>query len=127
MYKQMFTTSLSSGKHMICDFKGIQNTDLLNNHTNLKNMLKQICELHQFQILDELEYSFTPQGYTLIFLLSESHISIHTFPEKNHISFDIYTCRQYQNNNEYIRIYEYLMKHLQCSETTTLKIVDRFF
>lgn len=123
----MFATRVSSGKHMICDFKGISNVDLLNNHTNLKHILKQICQLHDFQILGEVEYAFTPQGYTILFLLSESHLSIHTFPEKNHISFDMYTCRQYQNNDEYIRIYEYLMKQLQCSETSTLNIIDRFF
>jgi S-adenosylmethionine decarboxylase proenzyme len=127
MYKQIFTTRASSGKHMICDFKGVSNMDLLNNHANLKNMLKEICRLNDFQILEEVEYSFTPEGYTILFLLTESHMSIHTFPEKSHISFDIYTCRQYQNNNEYIRIYEYLMKQLQCSETSTLNIIDRFF
>ena len=32
-----------------------------------------------------------PQGFTLVALLSESHFSFHTFPERV-ISFDFFTC-----------------------------------
>ena len=123
----MFENYESSGKHMICDFKGIQNTNLLNNMRELKNKLKQICKKHDFQILQETEHQFTPQGCSILFLLSESHLSIHTFPEKNHMSFDIYTCRQYNNNNEYNKIYQYLLTELEASDKSICQILDRYF
>ena len=88
----MFNNYESSGKHMICDFKNIKNDKLLNNSNELNQILKEICYEHNFQILKETQYLFTPIGCSILFLLSESHISIHTFPEKNHMSFDIYTC-----------------------------------
>jgi len=31
-------------------------------------------------------------SYTALYLLSESHLSIHTYPEHNFIALDIYTC-----------------------------------
>lgn len=34
-----------------------------------------------FGVMKEMEHHFTPYGYTGIWLLSESHLAIHTFPE----------------------------------------------
>jgi len=123
----MFQQRDSSGKHMICDFKGIRNTRLLNDCAALNAMLKQICTDYDFQILSEVAHKFEPQGCSILFLLSESHLSIHTFPEKNHMSFDIYTCRQYANNSEYDKIYEFVVDQLQASNNSTCTIIDRYF
>ena len=70
----MFNDYESSGKHMICDFKNIENIELLNNINELNLMLKNICHKHNFQILKEVKYSFTPIGCSIIFLLSESYL-----------------------------------------------------
>lgn len=123
----MFQEYNSSGKHMMCDFKGIRNTKLLNDCLALNAMLKQICNDYDFQILSEVVHQFEPQGCSILFLLSESHLSIHTFPEKNHMSFDIYTCRQYPDNSEYDKIYQFVVDQLQASNNSTCTIVDRYF
>jgi len=123
----MFNNFTSSGKHMICDFKEIKNTDLLNNCYKLRSMLREICGIYEFQILDELEHQFEPIGCSIIFMLSESHMSIHTFPEKAHISFDIYTCRQYDTNVPYDNLYSFIKRQLQASNKSNYTIIDRFF
>ena len=122
----MFQDALSAGKHLICDFKNIQNDTLLNNKTSLQTLCKEICVNHDFTILGELEKEFIPQGFSFIFLLSESHLSIHTFPERQHLSFDLYTCRQYENNDVYMKIYETLNNKLNASNSD-FKIIDRNF
>ena len=43
-------------------------------------------------ILHTAYHKFEPQGVTAFLLLSESHISIHTWPELNRAALDIYTC-----------------------------------
>ena len=123
----MFQEYESSGKHMICDFKGIENLELLNNLSELKDMLKEICKTNDFNILNEVEHQFVPIGCSVLFLLSESHLSIHTFPEKNHMSFDIYTCRQYIDNTFYDEIFKVLLNRLKASLDSTCKIIDRYF
>jgi len=124
----MFNNYNSSGKHMICDLKEIKNLDLLNSRNDLNLMLKKICSDNEFIILNESMHSFEPIGCSIIYLLSESHISIHTFPEKNHMSFDIYTCRQYKTNNEYCQIYTYLLSKLEASASKSFfQIIDRYF
>lgn len=35
---------------------------------------------------------FKPQGVTLLYILSESHLAIHTWPEYNYLHLDIVTC-----------------------------------
>lgn len=99
---------MSSGKHLICDIKNIKNTDLMNDIEELKHLLDTICEKYLFTILNKAEHRFTPQGITILYLLSESHISVHTFPEKNYIAMDIYTCKDYSNNDVYLEIQQFL-------------------
>ena len=45
----------------------------------------------KFPVVEEEEIS----GYTSIILLAESHISIHTWPEKNLFSIDIFSCSKH--------------------------------
>ena len=107
----------SSGKHMICDIKNIQNYELLNNVSKIRCILDNICENYNFTILNKIEHEFQPQGLTILYLLSESHISIHTFPEREYFALDIYTCREYDNNNVYEEIYNYLVNEFKASKT----------
>ena len=122
----MFNDSTTSGKHLICDFKNIENKELLNSIEHLKGMCKTICKIHDFSILQECEHVFTPIGCTFLFLLSESHLSVHTFPEKNYISFDLYTCREYSDNYIYTNIFYYLVEQLKAKDST-MQIIDRAF
>ena len=43
-------------------------------------------------ILRIIGEKFKPQGVTLLALLSESHASIHTWPEIGYAAIDLYTC-----------------------------------
>jgi S-adenosylmethionine decarboxylase proenzyme len=124
----MFNDSSSAGKHLICDFKNIKNTKLLNSKLELKLMCKDLCIENNFTILGEVDHEFFPQGCSFIFLLSESHLSVHTFPERNHLAFDLYTCRQYEDNSVYINIFLELCKKMGThAQQCTYNILDRTF
>jgi S-adenosylmethionine decarboxylase len=124
----MFQDMSCSGKHLICDFKKIKNNKLLNDKLALKLLCKNLCMENNYTILGEVDHDFHPYGCSFILLLSESHLSVHTFPERNHISFDLYTCRQYDDNNTYIEIYTNLCNKLEASLIESeYKIIDRYF
>lgn len=38
------------------------------------------------------KHHFDPHGLTAFWVLSESHCAIHTYPEHNYFSIDLYTC-----------------------------------
>jgi S-adenosylmethionine decarboxylase len=40
---------------------------------------------------------FEPCGCTIVILLSESHLSIHTYPEKGFAALDCFTCGRDKN------------------------------
>jgi S-adenosylmethionine decarboxylase proenzyme len=115
---------VSTGKHMICDIENIRNIDLLNSLSGIRNVLDAICATNGFSVLGKLEHQFKPQGCSLVYLLSESHISVHTFPEKHYIAMDIYTCREYPDNSIYEQLYAYLIEIFQADRNVPF-IVNR--
>ena len=58
----------------------------------LRTTYKELLEDSGFGILSFMEYSFEPQGYTAIWLLSESHFAIHTFPEESKSYIELSSC-----------------------------------
>ena len=57
-----------------------------------EKLVYKIAKIAKVTVLEITKYKFEPQGFTLVALLAESHISFHTFPEKGIISFDFFTC-----------------------------------
>ena len=57
-----------------------------------EKLVYKIAKKAKVTVLEISKYKFKPQGFTLVALLAESHISFHTFPENKIISFDFFTC-----------------------------------
>ncbi|HRK02538.1 MAG TPA: S-adenosylmethionine decarboxylase [Oligoflexia bacterium] len=46
----------------------------------------------QFTVVAETNHPFEPQGLTHVCILAESHFTIHTYPEHQYLSMDLYIC-----------------------------------
>ena len=79
------------GKHYLLNLYGCE-FDILNNEVYLRNLIKLAAETTGATVLQTISHKFDPYGVTALCLLSESHISIHTWPEKGTAAVDIYTC-----------------------------------
>tara|TARA_B100001057_G_scaffold406490_1_gene419882 strand:- start:241 stop:642 length:402 start_codon:yes stop_codon:yes gene_type:complete len=77
------------GEHITLDIIG---TTKEYDPTVFENAIYEIAAAAKVTILNISKYKFEPQGFTILALLAESHISFHTFPEKGIISFDFFTC-----------------------------------
>lgn len=53
--------------------------------------IKLIIE-ENLTVIKKVEHKFTPHGETIVFILSESHFTIHTYPEHRYLTMDIYVC-----------------------------------
>ena len=77
------------GEHIALDFLGIKQEYTPKFYGKV---IYKIAKAAKVEILNVSQHKFKPQGFTLVALLAESHMSFHTFPEKNIISFDFFTC-----------------------------------
>ena len=77
------------GEHITIDIIG---TNKEYDPSIYEKVIKDIANAAKVTILNISKYKFEPQGFTILALLAESHISFHTFPEKGIISFDFFTC-----------------------------------
>lgn len=48
---------------------------------------------------------FDPGGYTGVVIIAESHISIHTFPDKGFFTMDVYSCSDFASEVDEIMNY----------------------
>jgi S-adenosylmethionine decarboxylase len=64
----------------------------LNDEHYLVRLLEAAAVISGATVLETVFKKFDPQGATVICLLAESHISIHTWPEEGKAAVDVYTC-----------------------------------
>ena len=69
----------------------------------LKHYFEALLNRSGFEILGFMEHHFSPQGYTAIWLLGESHFAIHTFPEEHKSYIELSSCdsTMYDNFRQY--------------------------
>lgn len=79
------------GRHVAVDTWGVD-FDLLNSAEFLQNHMVEAAEACGATVLSVQAKQFEPQGATVLVLLSESHLSIHTYPERGFAALDCYTC-----------------------------------
>ena len=65
---------------------------ILDNTNTLIEMQEYAAELSGATVVQTIFKKFYPQGVTVLTLLEESHISIHTWPERGEAAVDIFTC-----------------------------------
>ena len=66
--------------------------DMLNDEELIKITCEAACRKAGATILQTISHKFWPQGVTAMVLLSESHMSIHTWPELGIDHVDLFTC-----------------------------------
>lgn len=95
---QMYQNNNSLGRHYFIDITNVPEY-MINDHELLKSKCSELLEEFQMKTLGVNEHAFQPHGYTLLFLLSESHLSLHSWPEYNTLKMDLFTCSSKKLDN----------------------------
>ncbi len=77
--------------HIIADFSGCR-PDMLEFSQQGEKILWQTVEKSGLHCVLIKSHQFEPAGYTAAALLTESHITLHTWPEFGAVQIDIFTC-----------------------------------
>lgn len=79
-----------AGTHLIIDLWGATNLDKLD---VMENALREAVEKAKATLLHIHLHHFTPNGgISGVAVLAESHISVHSWPERNYAAFDVFMC-----------------------------------
>ena len=107
------------GKHYLLNLYGCE-FDILNNEVYLRNLIKLAAETTGATVLQTISHKFDPYGVTALCLLSESHISIHTWPEKGMAVCDVFTCGDTATPEDGV---EYMKEQLKATDIVSHEFV----
>ncbi len=89
------------GRELIVDVEDIENYLVLETVHGVKTLMEEIIQRCN---LSQCEYQVRPIGATMLYLLSESHLTIHTYPEKRACSINLYSCNPKTDLNDALDI-----------------------
>ena len=79
-----------AGSHILFD---LWNTEFNNSIKFLKKIMRESINVSGATLLHMHLHRFgKEQGISGVAILAESHISVHTWPERNFMAFDIFMC-----------------------------------
>ncbi|HEU68061.1 MAG TPA: adenosylmethionine decarboxylase [Candidatus Acetothermia bacterium] len=62
------------------------------NVEEVRHWLRRAADRAGATLLDIQVHRFSPHGISAVAVLAESHISVHTWPERGYVALDVFTC-----------------------------------
>ena len=98
------------------------NKELLYDEKFLVEIVKEACKVANSTLSKIISYRFGNNGgVSVIAIVAESHISIHTWPEYGYATLDVYTCGKHTKPEE---AFDFVVKKLKPKKFTK-HFVDR--
>lgn len=107
------------GRHVIAELWGC-NIDKLNDLKYVEKMMVDAALESGAEIREVAFHKFAPMGVSGVVIISESHLTIHSFPEHGYASIDVYTCGDRIDPNVAA---QYISKQLEASKIESVKVV----
>ena len=79
------------GTHLLVEVYNVP-FDKLNDKEKIEQVCENACKIEGLKVLNTFTHQFDPYGVTSLISLAESHLSCHTWPEKECVAIDIFTC-----------------------------------
>ena len=110
---------MTVGKHIILDLHGVDGNILqsitLEKFDMFNHFIEYVLSTSNITLLSKNVHFFDlvidnqkiNGAFTALYLLGESHLSIHTWPERNFIAIDIFTCGESDVHSAAERISDY--------------------
>lgn len=110
------------GTHIVSDMWHCQN--LPDDAKLLEKILVNAAHSANATILGVVSHDFEPQGATVMVLLAESHISLHSWPEYNYVAIDVFTCGKQMDPAAAVKHLEDFFKPQKAESKTIIRGED---
>jgi S-adenosylmethionine decarboxylase len=81
----------AKGTHLIIDLYGAP-AGVLNDAPFIEGIAREVAERAGAQVLEANCHQMEPQGVIVVLTLSQSHLSVHTWPEAGYAAVDLFFC-----------------------------------
>lgn len=78
--------------HIICEVE-TSSENTINNLEIVSKKMEKIVDILGLTSVKRVFHEFIPQGFTIVFILSSSHLAVHSWPEDNYLHIDLLTCK----------------------------------
>ena len=92
----------SPGLHKLVTLEVIQ-TEKLTNSSSFVSFTELLLSKHALEKVGISIHNFENKSFTIAICLKESHICIHTWPEYNQLTLDVYLCNYIQDNSKKVK------------------------
>ncbi|NGP45017.1 S-adenosylmethionine decarboxylase proenzyme [Bacillaceae bacterium SIJ1] len=106
------------GRHVIAELWGCH-VDKLNDMKYIEETFVEAALQAGAEVREVAFHKFAPQGVSGVVIISESHLTIHSFPEHGYASIDVYTCGDQIDPNVAAH---YIAQELEASTNETIEI-----
>lgn len=79
------------GTHVLLNITNITESNKISYKSTIVELFDLIVKELDLNVVDKAVYQFQPIGVTAVYVLAESYLSIHTFPEENKVAMDLFT------------------------------------
>lgn len=95
------------------------NKERIDSPEKIKEAMLHAAKESGAEIIGSMFHEFEPQGVSGVVVISESHLTIHTWPEQAYAAVDIFTCGEHTDPWKAL---EYLAKEFGAEETHSMEI-----
>jgi S-adenosylmethionine decarboxylase len=112
------------GLHIIANFYS-ENHSKICEFQRFKDFIEEQITSLGLRKIGEVYHNFPGGGYTGVVCLTESHLSIHTWPERNYVTFDVFLSNYLRDNRPVTRtLYKTTQEFFQANVLFE-QIIDR--
>lgn len=102
----------TTGRHIIVELWKCQR-DILNSIKDMEYIFVEAALKAGAEVREVTFHKFAPIGISGVVIISESHLTVHSFPEHGYASVDVYTCGESIDPHIAVRFIECGLKATQ--------------
>ncbi len=106
------------GQHLLIDLYGCDPA-VLDDVERVRDLMVGAATQLGATIVAEFHHKFQPYGVSVVVVIAESHLSVHTWPEYRYAAVDVFTCSQDLSPSD---VLEFIVSGFRAEAVTTMEV-----
>lgn len=113
-----------NGLHIVSNFT-VQHAHRLQEYSPFKSFIDLLIDEFKLSKIGEIYHNFEDGGFTGVVCLTESHLSVHTYPEHYYLTFDVFLTNHLRFNQPTAHALYHSVKHFFNATVSFEQFINR--